>query len=159
MRVGDKIVFGLRCDQVGPIWSSTPPEVETGTRIWRESSVEFLFGPVGAKKVGRKFPFAQYIVNAKGAWRGFAMAEGNREDVKGAVRLDEQGSHYTIEAAFPLKAEGYDLTGERVLSFNLMRNVYNADTDKALEIIGWAPIFYTARDAESRGLIFLESAE
>ena len=157
MRVGDRLVVGLKCDQVGPIWASTPPETETGTRIWRESSVEFMFGPVGAEKVGRRFPFAQYIVNAKGAWRGFAMAEGNREGVTVAVRLDQEAGHYTIEAAFPLKAEGYDFTGEKVLSFNLMRNVYNADTDKALEIIGWAPIFYTARNAESRGLVFLGS--
>ena len=157
MRVGDRIVFGLRCDQVGPIWADTSPEVETGTRIWRESGVEFFFGPVGAEKGGRVLPFAQYIVNALGAWRGFAMAEGNREGVQLAVRRHEAGGHFTIEAAFPLKAEGYDFSNETVLSFNLMRNVYNADTDKALEIIGWAPIFYTARDADSRGLAFLGS--
>jgi len=159
MRVGDRIVVGLRCDQVGSIWAKTPAEVETGTRIWRESGVEFFFGPVGVKRVGRKFPFAQYIVTALGAWRGFAMAEGNREGVDVAVRRNEDAGHFTIEAAFPLKAGGYDFTREKVLSFNLMRNVYNGDTDKALEIIGWAPIFYTARDAESRGLVFVERAE
>jgi len=156
MRVGDQLVFGLRCHQVGPIWVSTPKEIETGTRLWHESSVEFLFGPVGAEKVGRRYPFAQYIVNAFGAWRGFEMAEGNREGVEIVVTLDEKGGYYTIEAAFPLRAEGYDFTQEKALSFNLMRNVYNADTFKAIEIIGWAPIFHSARDAESRGLLFVD---
>jgi len=159
MRVGDQLVIGLHCDQLGPIWADTPAEVETGTRIWRESSVEVMFGPVDTEGMAARFPFAQYIANAFGAWRGFAMAEGNREGAEVAVRLAKEKGYYVIEIALPLKADGYDFTGEHVLSFNFMRNTYNADTDKAEEISGWAPIFYTARDAESRGLIFLAPRE
>ena len=156
VRVGDRLVFGLRCQQAGPIWASTPPAIETGTRIWRESGVEFFFAPVEAEAVGQPTPKAQYIVNALGAWRGFGLAEGNRENVNVAVRLDKEAGRYVIEAAFPLKAKGYDLAGERVLSFNLMRNVFTSDSFHAIEILGWAPVLYTAHRADSRGLLFLK---
>ena len=152
MRVGDKLVVGLRCDQQGPIWARTPPEIHTGTRIWRESGCEFFFGPV--PQAGEKPETAQYIVNALGASRGFRQAKDNRDGVRVAVRQDKQGGYYVIEAAFPLKAKGYDFTKQRVLTFNIMRNIFSRDSFAAEELIGWHPIFYTAQNVESRGLLF-----
>ena len=154
LRVGGRLVVGLVCRQAGPIWAATTPDIHTGTRIWRESGVEFFLGP--AAREGETAEFAQYIVNALGAFRGFGQAADNREGVEAAVRLDRDAGAYTIEAAFPLKAKGYDYTREKVLSFNLMRDVFTSDSFQAEEIIGWHPIFYTAQNAESRGLIFLQ---
>lgn len=151
MRVDDHLFFGLRCRQVGPIWASTPPDIETGTRIWRESSVEFLLAPAGDETA-----FAQYIVNAFGSWRGFGVAEGDRGDVQVAVRLDQETGYYIVEAALPLTANGYDFSGEKALSFNLTRNVFLDDSFHAIEILGWAPVLYSAHSPDSRGLLFLE---
>jgi len=154
MRVKDKLVVGFTLHQQGEIWARTTPDIETGTRIWRESGTEFFFGAL--PKEEEKATFAQYIVNALGAWRGFRNAKDNREGVEVGVKLDKEKGFYTIEAAFPLKAKGYDYTGEKVLSFNIMRNVFHADTFGADVLIGWYPIFYTAGLYQSRGLIFME---
>jgi hypothetical protein len=154
MRVGDRLVLGITCRQVGGIWADTPREVETGTRLWRESSVEFFFGLV--PREGQEAEKAQYIVNAFGAFRGFGTAHHNREGAAVAVKLDPARGFYTIEAAFPLHAEGYDYRKEKALSFNLMRNVFTKKGWTAEEIIGWHPIFYTAQNAVSRALIFME---
>ena len=70
------------------------------------------------------------------------------------MRLDKDAGCYVIEAAFPLKTDGYDLSKARVQSLNLMRNVFNKNSFRAIGMSGWAPMFYTARDADSRGLIW-----
>jgi hypothetical protein len=158
MRVGDSLVVGFTCYQVGDIWAETKPEVQTGTRIWRESSVEFFFGRVAqpGEKVAYGQNYAQYIVNSLGAFRGFGQAADNREGVEAAVKLDPQMGAFSIEAAFPLKTKAYDLTAERVLTFNIMRNVFTRNSFAADVMIGWYPIFYTAGEYHSRGFIFLE---
>jgi hypothetical protein len=154
-RVGDQLVFGLVCRQPQGIWAFTPPDRQTGTRIWREACCEFLFGPVPAP--GDEPQVAQYIVNAYGAWRGFRQAADNRQGLCCAVKLAEDNRLFTVEAAFPLRVDGgYDFTPTRGLSFNVCRYPFSADTFNSKERLGWAPIFFSASYPESRGLIVLE---
>lgn len=152
MRVGDHLVVGVVCHQPRGIWARTPSEIETGTRIWRESGCEFFLGP--PVKEGDKQEYIQYIVNALGAFRGFGQAKDNRKDVHCAVKLGEDGKSYTIELAIPLKVEAqYDYSTGRLFTFNITRNPFYADTFNSTERIGWAPIFFTASRPESRGLV------
>ena len=46
-------MLGLVCDQPKGVWAETPAHIETGTRIWRESCCEFLFGPPMLSKQDR----------------------------------------------------------------------------------------------------------
>ncbi len=156
MRVKDHLVVGIECKQPKGIWAETPKDVHTGTRIWREASCEFFFGPPA--KTAKEQEYIQYIVNSLGAFRGFRKSQDNRKDVICAVKQAEDGKSYTIELAIPLKVEGqYDYTqGSRVFTFNVMRNPFYANTFNSRERIGWAPIFYTAGVPESRGLLVLE---
>jgi hypothetical protein len=150
MRVGDHLLIALTCNQKGPIWASTPPAVKTGTRIWRESGVEVFFGP--PPESSGKTPYAQYVLNALGAYRGFAAAADQRQGVQVAAHQDQ--GVFTIEASLPLKTDRYDYSKFPVLSFNAMRDVYVADTYTADEIIGWHPVFVSGTYPESRGLLF-----
>jgi len=152
-RVGSRLVVALECQQRGPVWSKTTPDIESGTAIWRESGVEIFFGPSTSTDGTTNPPFAQYIVNARGAFAAFGVAKGQRENVEVAVRELPEAQGYVIEAAFPLKTRNYDFTSNSALSFNIMRNVYRKDSYQADEIIGWAPIVKSARMAESRGLL------
>jgi hypothetical protein len=155
MRSGDHLVIGIACEQPGGTWASTPPDVHTGTRIWRESCCEIFVGP--QPRPGEQAPYAQYIVNALGAFRGFQAARDNREGVQAAGVIAPDGRSYTVEIAIPLRVAGrYDFTGEQALSFTVMRQVYLADTFSPPERLGWHPLFLTAHNAESRGLVFLE---
>lgn len=128
--------------------------MKTGTNIWRESGVEFFFGEV--EKEGQKTTYAQYIVNALGAFRGFRLAKENRDGVECAVKLDNDQGVYTIEAAFPLKTANYDLSGEKVLTFTAWRNVYTRNSYEGEVYISWHPGFYSPGYYRSRGLIFME---
>ncbi|MFN0075025.1 MAG: DUF4838 domain-containing protein [Prosthecobacter sp.] len=136
-RVGDQLVIGITCDQVGPIWAETPRDTLTGTHIWRESGVEIMFGSLDPKAtpVGT----GQYDINALGAFRGFAIAKDNREGVQCAVRLDEAAHRFVIEASLPLKAPGYDYTGLRELNFNIVRMIYTRNSYGADELLNWHP--------------------
>jgi len=154
LRVGDQIVLGIECLQPGGVWARTPPAVETGTQIWRESCCEILFGPV--PKEGEKTPYFQYVVNALGAFRGFQAALDVRQGVQCAARLNDAKTAYTLEVALPLKTLRYDFTGGGAFAFNIMRQVYNADTYSPQERLGWHPIFFTAHEPASRGLTFME---
>ncbi|MDA0838187.1 MAG: DUF4838 domain-containing protein [Planctomycetota bacterium] len=155
MRVKDHLVIGLECQQPKGIWAETPKDVHTGTRIWREASCEFFFGPPA--ETAKDQEYIQYIVNSLGAFRGFRKSQDNRKDVHCAVNKAEDGKSYTIELAVPLKVEGqYDYTQGRVFTFNVMRNPFYANTFNSKERIGWAPIFYTAGVPESRGMLVLE---
>lgn len=60
------------------------------------------------------------------------------------------------KAALPLAARGYDFTRDKVLSFNLMREVYTSDSFAPEAIVGWAPIFFTAQHYGSRGLLLMK---
>jgi hypothetical protein len=154
MRVGDQLVIGLVCTQAGPVWANTPADVETGTNIWRESGFEFFFGD---PKQGEKDPsYAQYIVNALGAFRGFRNAADSRDGVLRAVALDAERQTFTMEVALPLKAKDYDYTRAKVLSFNALRNVYLANSYQAEKLVGWHPVFYSGGYYRSRGFIFME---
>jgi hypothetical protein len=42
----------------------------------------------------------------------------------------------------------------KVLSFNIARNVFTSNSYESDVTLGWYPIFYTATVPESRGLIF-----
>ncbi len=155
IRIGNHLVFGLVCHQPRGIWAETPAEIETGTRIWRESGVEFFIGP--PVQDGDEQEFAQYIVNALGAFRGFRKAKDNRTDVHHAVRISDDRKSYTVEIAIPLHVKGlYDYSQTKVFSFNIMRNPFYADTFNSSERIGWAPIFFTASKPESRGTLVVE---
>jgi len=155
MRVGDRLLVGLVCKQVGPIWAQSPKETLAGTHIWRESGVEIAFGPpAGQGQDQEKPPFAQYDINAFGAFRGFSAAKDNRENVEVAVKLDTDKNVYVIEAALPLRASGYDYTAEKVLTFNVARMIYTRDSYESDVILGWHPIFVTVSDPASRGLVF-----
>jgi len=104
-----------------------------------------------------KPPYAQYVINALGAFRGFGEAKDNREGVRVAVKLDKANGLYTLEAALPLKAKGYDCTAEKALSFNVARNVFTRDSYSPEVTLGWYPIFYTPTRPESRGLAVVQS--
>jgi hypothetical protein len=155
MRVGDALVFGIECRQVGPIVVGTKKEIMSGGRLWKESSVEFHFG-VPAAKSGEAATMAQYIVNANGAFQGFRVARDNREGCLVEVRKDDGKGVYTIEAAFPLKAPGYDFTPSRVLLLNLMRDVFTSVPATQAEdaIITWYPTPYTCYKDDSLGLVY-----
>ncbi|MBT3376187.1 MAG: DUF4838 domain-containing protein [Lentisphaerae bacterium] len=155
MRVGDRLVIGLVCQQPKGIWAETPAAVHTGTRIWREAGCEIFFGP--PVRPGEDQEFIQYVVNSLGAFRGFRKAQDNRKDVHCAVKQAADGMSYTIEVALPLKVDGlYDYSTGCTFTFNVMRNPFYADTFNPKERIGWAPIFFTAGRPESRGLVVLE---
>lgn len=153
MRVGDRLVIGLSCTQSGEIWAKTAKDVTAGTLIWRESGVEVFFGLTEQKEP--KTPYAQWIINAFGAYRGFAQAADLR-DAEVAVRLDRQKGTYVVEAALPLKTAKYDYSKEKVLSFNITRMVFNSDSYFPTAFLGWHPIFHTGGAYYSRGLIFME---
>jgi len=153
LRCGDTLYLGLVCRQVGSIWAQSPKETLTGTHIWRESGIEVAFGPLAAAGE-EKPPFAQYDINAFGAFRGFQAAKDNRDGVDVAVFLDREAGVYTIEAALPLKGPGYDYTGHKALTFNIARMIYTRDSYESDVILGWHPIFVTISDPASRGLIF-----
>jgi len=156
MRVGDRLVIGVRCVQPKGIWAETPADVETGTRIWRESGCEFFFGPP-SQPGDKKSEYFQYVVTSMGAWRGFHAAKDNRKDVTCAVAMADDGKSYTIEVAIPLKVDGlYDCSAPGPYTFNIMRNPFYENSFQSKERIGWAPIFNTAQLPESRGLVILE---
>lgn len=154
-RVGDHLVLGVTCDQPGGVWAETTPDVHTGTRIWRESCCEFFFGP--QPEGDEKPQYFQYIVNSLGAFRGFQTARDNRQGVQCAVARNDAGRQFTIEVALPLKVEGqYDYSAPGAYNFTIMRQVYNGDTYSPPERLGWHPMFFTAHNIESRGLVFME---
>lgn len=156
MRVGDKLLVGLVCQQKGEIWAQSPADTLAGTHIWRESGVEIFFGPARAEPGVEKPPYAQYDINAWGAFRGFGEAKDNREGVEVSVKLEPEKGRFTIEAALPLKAGGYDYTGLKALSFNVNRMVYTRNSYVADVMTGWHPIFVSGSYFESRGMIFMK---
>lgn len=137
LRVGDRLVVGLTCQQEGPIWAQTPRETLTGTHIWRESGVEISFGP--SDPAADRKASAQYDINALGAFRGFFAAADHRQDVEVAVKLDEAAKQYIIEAVLPLKTDQYDCTQAPDLSFNIVRMIYARDSYGADELLSWHP--------------------
>jgi len=155
MRVGDHLVLALTCEQPKGVWSETTPDIFTGTRIWRESCCEIFFGPQPAANA--KPEYFQYIVNSLGAFRGFQTARDNRERVQAAAITAADNKSYTIEVALPLKVEGqYDYTKGKAFNFTIMRQVYNSNTFSPPERLGWHPMFFTAHNTESRGLVLVE---
>ncbi len=156
MRVGDKLLIGLVCQQKGNIWTQSPVETLTGTHIWRESGVEIFFGPTTPDPVTEKPLYAQYVINAQGAYRGFGRSKDNREGVEVSVTMNQEKSEFTIEAALPLKTSGHDYTGLKAMTFNAHRLVYTRNSYVADVMTGWHPIFITGSDVASRGLIFMK---
>jgi len=158
LRVGDHLAFALKCCQKGPINAWTPADVTAGSLSWKESGVEFFFGTVATDE--NEAPCAQYMVNSLGAFNGYKAARNNREGATFTVKVDEPHGLYTIEALLPLKAEGYDFTTERVLSFNLMRKantkVGRGTQEMPDSVSGWYPIFLTPHKHESRGIVVVE---
>jgi hypothetical protein len=158
MRVGDRLVFGLTCKQKGDIWAWSKPEAATGSMHWKESGIEIFVSKL--QQGEEEPPFIQYMVNSLGACVGYGLARQNHTGVQAAVRMDKEKNLYTVEIAFPLKGEGYDLTGERLISLNLMRKA-NTKTGATGEgnppsVTGWYPIFNTASKHSSRGIVFME---
>ncbi|HYG73551.1 MAG TPA: DUF4838 domain-containing protein [Planctomycetota bacterium] len=153
LRSGDRIFFAVTCRQRGPIHAVTPPEIGAGSRIWLESGVEFHLAPWGA--AGEK-KFAQYIVTALGAFRGFELAADQREGVSAAARRDEASGVFVLEVALPLKTARYDFTSDKTLTFTLARNVVTRPGPQPDVIIGWHPLFHTGRVPESRGVGFFD---
>ena len=151
-RVGDVLAIAITCQQPGGVWSRTTPDIQTGAHLWRESGVEVFLGPAdqGFKN------YAQYVINAQGAFRGFSAALDNRDGVRVAAKLGEDGKTYCIEALIPLKAGKYDFSAAKTLYFNIARNVFTRDSYAADSICGWHPIFYTPHNPGSMGLIFLD---
>lgn len=137
LRVGDQLVVGITCDQVGPIWAQTPSDTLTGTHIWRESGVEVMFGPVDPE--AKRDATCQYDINSLGAFRGFFKAKDNRDGVQRSVRLDEAAHRFVIEASLPLKAPGYDYSEPRELTFNIVRMIYTSNSYGADQLLTWHP--------------------
>ncbi|HOD82869.1 MAG: hypothetical protein BWX88_03169 [Planctomycetes bacterium ADurb.Bin126] len=153
LRCGDKLLLAVECRQDGPIWAQSPKDTLTGTHIWRESGIEAFFGPATAEDPP---PYAQYVINAFGAFRGFGQAKDNRDGVQVEVKLDTDQGVFVIEAALPLKAGSYDYAACKTLTFNVGRMIYTRDSYESDVIVGWYPIFRTISDPASRSLIFLE---
>jgi len=129
--------------------------VAAGSRLWREASCEIYFGPPAP--AGRKPEFAQYVVNALGGFRAFGVAEGNRDQVQVAARMAPDQRSFTLELALPLKVAGrYDYTSHRALYFTIIRFPYWEKKQNPRERLGWAPLFTTGQNPESRALIVLE---
>lgn len=155
LRLGDRLVIGLECRQPKGVMAITPPEVAAGSRLWREASCEIYFGPPA--QGGEKPEFAQYVVNALGGFRAFGVAEGNREQVEVAARMGADQKSFTLELALPLKVAGrYDYASARALYFTIVRFPYWEKKQNPRERIGWAPLFTTGQNPESRALIVLE---
>lgn len=155
LRVGDQLLIGLTMQQPNGVWALTTPDVHTGTRIWRESCVQIFMGPHG--DTSKKAPNIQYIVNALGAFRGFNLASDNRENVTAAGKIAEDKKSYTIEISLPLKVEGkYDLTKDKTLTFNIMREAHYKQSYGTDERSGWYPIFFSSQWPESRGVTFMQ---
>lgn len=159
MRVGDSLVIGLNCYHKGPIGVWTPKESTAGSLHWKESGVEVFFGKV--RERDKDAPYAQYLINALGAFRGYRLAKDNRNGVQVEARLDRQKGIYVIEAVLPLRADGYDLTQEKALSFNVFRKantLANASSPEDLPPVtsGWYPIFGNPHLYGSRGIVFME---
>lgn len=153
--VGDSLVIGLECLQPKGIMAVTPPNVAAGSRLWRESSCEIYFGPPPLP--GEKPEFAQYVVNALGGFRAFGVAEGNRDQVQVAARMAPDQKSFTLEFALPLKVAGrYDYASDRALYFTIVRFPYWEKKQNPRERLGWAPLFTTGQNPESRALIVLE---
>lgn len=83
-------------------------------------------------------------------------AKDVRDGVQCAAKVDAAKGQYVIEVALPLKTAQYDYTGERRFSFSIMRQVYYADTYSPAERLGRYPLFLTAYNRESRGMVFVE---
>jgi hypothetical protein len=157
MRVGDKLVFGLTAHQAGDIFVETQPETTTGTRIWHESGYEiFLSTLPKADEDVDGTPYAQYIVNALGAFRGFALARDNRDGVEAAAKLDKDTHTFTIEIAIPLKAGGYDFTGNQALLFNIVRDANSSSKQDLDAVMGWYPVMSNS-NAGSRTAIYFSA--
>ncbi len=137
LRVGDQLLVGITCDQVGPIWAQTPSDTLAGTHIWRESGVEVVFGSRDPQTP--RAETCQYDINALGAFRGFFKAKDNREGVQCAVRLDESAHRFVIEASLPLKGPGYDYSHSPDLAFNIVRMIYTRNSYGADELLNWHP--------------------
>ncbi len=154
LRFGDHLYLGIECEQKGgEIWAATSKDTPAGTRIWAESGVEAIFGPVNGPE-GKAPPFAQYVVNANGAFRGFVEAADQREGVAVASRLDKANGRFVIEVRLPLKGPMYDYSKLRELSFTLIRNVFYKDSYSSVETSAWNPMFLTGRSIESRGTLY-----
>lgn len=153
MRVGDQLVFGIECRQVGPIVVKTKKETLSGGRLWKESSMEFHFGVPGGTNA-EKATMAQYVVNANGAYQGFRASRDNRDGCQVETKLDAEKGVFTIEAVFPLKASGYDFSQSRILLLNLMRDVFTTPTQAEDAIITWYPTPYTCYADDALGLVF-----
>ncbi len=156
MRVGDKLLVGLVCQQKGEIWAQSPADTLTGTHIWRESGVEIFYGPTNPEPGTEKPPYAQYVINSLGAYRGFGEAKDNREGVEVSVVLNREKNEFTIEASLPLKTGAYDYTALKAMTFNVHRLVYTRNSYVADVMTGWHPVFITGSDVASRGLIFMK---
>ena len=63
---------------------------------------------------------------------------------------------WIVVAIMVMTAGAAAATDEKVLSFNLTRDIFLADSFHATEILGWAPVLYSAHSPDSRGLLFLE---
>ncbi|MEO6906611.1 MAG: DUF4838 domain-containing protein [Abditibacteriaceae bacterium] len=156
MRVGDKLVLGLTAHQAGNIFADTQPQTTTGTRIWHESCYEIFLStlPKSGEDVSDT-PYAQYIVNALGAFRGFGLASDNRDGVEAAAKLDQATHTFTVEIAIPLNAAGYDFTGNRALLFNIVRDVNSSSKQDLDTVMGWYPVMSNA-NADSRTSIYFD---
>ena len=55
-----------------------------------------------------------------------------------------------------IKTAYHDFAQEKLLSFNVMQNVFNANSYTATRILGWSPIFRTAHSYDSRSFIVLD---
>jgi hypothetical protein len=159
MRVGDSVAIALTCRQQGAIGVWTPRDSQAGSLSWKESGVEIFLGKV--RERDEKFPYAQYLINANGAFQGYRLAKDNRAGVQVVSVLDREKGVFVIEAVLPLKAEGYDLSGEKALSFNIYRKANTLATAKSAEDLppatsAWYPVFGNPHLYGSRGIVFIE---
>ncbi|MEO6906423.1 MAG: DUF4838 domain-containing protein, partial [Abditibacteriaceae bacterium] len=159
MRVGDKLVIALKAEQAGTIFADTQPETTTGTRIWHESAFEIFLSPL--PKPGEDVSdtkYAQYVINARGAFRGFGLARDNRDGVEVAAKFDPEDHQFTIEAAIPLKAAGYDFTNDKTLLFNIARDVNSSSKQDLDASISWYPVM-TDSYADSRTAVYFDKEQ
>ena len=157
LRVGDHLLVGLEVEQAETVWATTPADVQTGTSVWREAGAEIFLTPVLRQgQTEEDLTKVHAIVTCLGAGRSWVGSTETRDGFRWAATWDKGTKRYVLEIAVPLKTAYHDFAQEKLLSFNVMQNVFNANSYTATRILGWSPIFRTAHSYDSRSFIVLD---
>jgi hypothetical protein len=155
VRDGGNLYVGLECfqDTSNLVCQSAPRDGST----WKDDSVEIFFN-----KGMEATPFAQFIVNARGAFFDQYDADGTKAyGDRLAVNFDcSFATHvypdrWTAEVRLPLGALGVDPAKQNLVRMNFVRNV-QLDGGRESAISAWFSSMAAHADPLSRGWILLQ---